>query len=89
MSTGAANQSNENLSTFPLWKQLSVKLGDLPMCPDLQCLRRYASCHSGGFVHLLAAGFGPKRQFAAAQRYGRCRWNTGRSVDAADTAADP
>jgi len=33
---------------------------------------------------------GPKRQLAAAQRYGRCRWNTGRSVDAADTAAaDP
>jgi hypothetical protein len=29
---------------------------------------------------------GPKRQFAAVQRYGRCRLNTGRSVDAADTA---
>jgi hypothetical protein len=29
----------------------------------------------------------PKRQFAAVQRYGRYRWNTGRSVDAADTAA--
>jgi hypothetical protein len=29
---------------------------------------------------------GPKRQFAAVQRYGRCRWNTGRSVDAAHTA---
>jgi len=22
---------------------------------------------------------GPERQFAAVQRYGRCRWNTGRS----------
>jgi hypothetical protein len=33
---------------------------------------------------------GPKRQFAAVQRYGRCRRNTGRSVDASDTAApDP
>jgi hypothetical protein len=33
---------------------------------------------------------GPKRQFAAVQRHGRCRWNTGRSVDVADTAAlDP
>jgi SAM-dependent methyltransferase len=33
---------------------------------------------------------GPKRQFAAVQRYGRCRWNTGRSVDVADSAApDP
>ena len=32
---------------------------------------------------------GPKRQFAAVQQCGRCRWNTGRSVDAADTAADP
>jgi hypothetical protein len=33
---------------------------------------------------------GPKRQFAAVQRYGRCRWNTGRSVDVAETAApDP
>jgi hypothetical protein len=32
----------------------------------------------------------PKRQFAAVQRYGRCRWNTGRSVNVADTAApDP
>jgi hypothetical protein len=30
---------------------------------------------------------GPKRQFAAVQRYGRCRRNTGRSVDVADTAA--
>jgi len=29
----------------------------------------------------------PKRQFAAVQRYGRCRWNTGRSVNVADTAA--
>jgi hypothetical protein len=26
-------------------------------------------------------------EFAAVQRYGRCQWNTGRSVDAADTAA--
>jgi hypothetical protein len=34
--------------------------------------------------------FGPKRQFAAVQQYGRCRWNTGRSVDVADTAVpDP
>jgi hypothetical protein len=32
-------------------------------------------------------GSGPQRQFAAAQRYDRCRCNTGRSVDAADTAA--
>jgi hypothetical protein len=33
---------------------------------------------------------GPKRQFVAVQRYGRCRWNTGRSVDVADTVApDP
>jgi hypothetical protein len=33
---------------------------------------------------------GPKRHFAAVQRYGRYRWNTGRSVDAAGTAApDP
>jgi hypothetical protein len=31
--------------------------------------------------------YGPKREFAAVQRYGRCRWNTGRSVDAAHTAA--
>jgi hypothetical protein len=36
------------------------------------------------------AGLGPKRQFAAVQRYGRCRWNTGRSADVADAAApDP
>jgi hypothetical protein len=28
---------------------------------------------------------GPKRQFAAVQRHGRCWWNTGRSVDVADT----
>jgi hypothetical protein len=34
--------------------------------------------------------FGPKRQFAAVQRYGHCRRNTGRSVDVANTAApDP
>jgi hypothetical protein len=33
---------------------------------------------------------GPKRPFAAVQRCGRCRWNTGRSVDVAGTAAaDP
>jgi hypothetical protein len=33
---------------------------------------------------------GPKYQFVAVQRYDRCRWNTGRSVDVADTAArDP
>jgi hypothetical protein len=36
------------------------------------------------------AAIGPKRQFAAVQRYGSCRWNTGRSVDAADNAGpDP
>jgi len=33
------------------------------------------------------SALGPKRQFAALQRYGRYRWNTGRSVDAARTAA--
>jgi succinyl-CoA synthetase beta subunit len=33
---------------------------------------------------------GPKRHFAAVQRYDRCRWNTGRSVHAANTIApDP
>ena len=32
----------------------------------------------------------PQRRFAAVQRYGRYRWNTGRSVDTADTAVpDP
>jgi hypothetical protein len=35
----------------------------------------------GGF------GFCPKCQFAAVQRYGRRRWNTGRSVNMADTTA--
>jgi hypothetical protein len=36
------------------------------------------------------AAFGPKCQFAAVQRSGRCRWNTGRSEHVADTAApDP
>jgi RimJ/RimL family protein N-acetyltransferase len=34
-----------------------------------------------------ASGYGPKRRFAAVQRYDRCRWNTGRSVDAARAAA--
>jgi hypothetical protein len=33
---------------------------------------------------------GPKRHFAAVRRYGRCRWNTGRSVDEARTVVfDP
>jgi hypothetical protein len=33
---------------------------------------------------------GPKHELAAVQRCGRCQWNTGRSMDAADTAApDP
>jgi hypothetical protein len=36
------------------------------------------------------SALGPKCQFAAVPRYGRCRWNTGRSVDVADTAGlDP
>jgi hypothetical protein len=53
-----------------------------------------ARCQSGAkFQNAslpMTAGGGPKCQFAAVQRYGRCRWNTGRSVDVADTAApDP
>ena len=42
------------------------------------------------FAAIHESGPGPKRQLAAVQRYGRCRWNTGRSVDAASTAgSDP
>jgi hypothetical protein len=36
---------------------------------------------------LREAGYGTNRQFAVVQRYGRSRWNTGRSLDAAGTAA--
>jgi hypothetical protein len=36
------------------------------------------------------AAIGPKRQFAAVQRCGCYRWNSGRSMDAGSTAApDP
>jgi hypothetical protein len=42
------------------------------------------------FAAVHESAIGPKRQFAAVQQYGRCRWNTGRSVDVAETAApDP
>jgi hypothetical protein len=43
-----------------------------------------------GLVMSAVSAHGPKRQFAAVQRYGRCRWNTGRSADEARTAVlDP
>ena len=40
-------------------------------------------CRYREILHLLTAGFGPNRQLAAVQRFGRYRWKTGRSVDAA------
>jgi hypothetical protein len=48
--------------------------------------------YAEGGGDISAMSLGPKRQLAAVQRYGRCRWNTGLSVDAAHAAgprADP
>jgi hypothetical protein len=52
---------------------------DAPQAVELEKSRRSGT-----------AAIGPERQFAAVQQYGRYRRNSGRSMDAANTAApDP
>jgi hypothetical protein len=85
LTSGASDQSAtqslvQNLSPLD-WataRGISDGAGNYPMAPDgrLSCVRSGSQQIRHDPAATRKAVRGPKRQFAAVHRYGRCRWNT-------------